>query len=88
MPVALGFGQGEFVPALGAFCALAVHRRFAARASKGSTIGYVKRKTAFGTADYSLWISAHCDPFPCEPINKILKAFLDMFKRVDAELNS
>jgi hypothetical protein len=77
----------EFLSTLGAFSHSALYRRCTARTSKGPTICYVKGEAAFGAMQQMLRFFAHSDPHPpSQTRDKVLKAFLRVLKRFDADL--
>jgi hypothetical protein len=74
------------MPALWAFCGFALHGGGTAGASEGPSVGYVEGKTAFGAANYPLVLRTRLKPLRrTQRIKGILKIFLEMFKRIEAE---
>lgn len=66
--------ENKLIPTFRAFCRIATHGRWAARASKSSTIGYVESETAFWTPNDVLGFLAQSYPFVIyEKAEKILK---------------
>lgn len=76
----------EFMFALGAFGHLALCRRWAATASEGSAIRYVKDKAAFRTGYHMFLSQVHFEPIsPRQRWVEILKGFLERLKRSGGE---
>lgn len=77
----------EFLSTHRAFGHSALYRGFTARTGKGPTICYVKAEAAFRAMQQMLRFSAHSSPCsPSQTHGKVLKAFLKMLKRSDANL--
>lgn len=83
----LGLRQGKFMPALWTLCRFALHGGRTARTSESSAICYVKSKTTFWTGNDPPLTRTHLKPLWIrQPISKILKTFLKMFKQVKTEI--
>jgi hypothetical protein len=65
----------------------ALHKRWTTRTSKCSTIRYVETETALGTFYYMFRLRTHfLSLSPDQPLSEILKTFLEMFNKFDAEI--
>jgi hypothetical protein len=77
------------MPALWTSGGVAVHGGGTARASKSSTIGYAKSKTAFWTANQAPLTRTHFETLcPDKRLSETLKTFLAIFEMVKGEINS
>ena len=65
----------------------ALHKRWTTRTSKCSTIRYVESETTLGTFYYTFRLRTHfLSLSPNQPLSEILKTFLEMFNKFDAEI--
>ena len=65
----------------------ALYKRWTTRTCKCSTIRYVESETALGTFYYMFRLRTHfLSLSPNQPLSEILKTFLEMFNKFDAEI--
>jgi hypothetical protein len=77
------------MPAFRTFGSATLYGGRTARASKSSTIGYVKGKTTFWTTNHALLVRTHPKPlYPNKRISETLKTFPEIFKTVKEKINS
>jgi len=81
--------QRKFVFAFRALSHSALYKRWTTRTSKCSTIRYVEGETAFGTFHCTFRLRTHfLSLSQNKPLREILKTFLEILKRFDAEIST
>jgi hypothetical protein len=87
MHLFLSLQQWKFVSAFRAFSHSALYERWTARTSKCSTIRYIEGETALRTSHYVFRLRSHfLSISPSQPLSEILKTFLEMFNKFNAEI--
>jgi len=83
----LSLGQWKLLPALWALSHFALYRRWAARASKCSTIGYVEGEAAFRTFRHTFRLRRHSEQLTSNHSSKeMLKTFLEASQPFNAKI--
>jgi hypothetical protein len=79
--------QRKLVSAFRALSHSALYKRWTTRTSSCSAIRYVESETALGTFHYMFRLRTHfLSLSPNQPLSEILKTFLEMFNKFDAEI--
>jgi hypothetical protein len=87
MRLFLSLRHRKFVPTFRALSHSALYNRWTTRTSKCSAIHYIEGETTLRTSHHMFRLRSHfLSLSPNQPLSEILKTFLEMFNKINAEI--